>query len=172
MRAAVPCAGRLARRPTTTPDGLFTVAELVPTDPVSSSGSSPGPAGGPPDLLTIEYRPEQGLVAVRWAGACTLDRLRDVYARVGTMLTRTAARRVLLDTRDREVIGDDAARWVATEAYATLAAGRKAPLRLAYAVPETVAKAFGSGPLETLGELIQVGIFTSPGAALAWLLLR
>lgn len=133
-------------------------------------GTWPNAVAGHPDQLTIEYRPEDQLVAVRWVGACTLDRLREVYERVGALLMRTQAQRVLFDTREREVIGEEAARWVATEAYASLLNGRTTPLQLAYAVPESVYEAFGGGELETLGgHRLRVGVFTTPGAAIAWL---
>ena len=140
-------------------------ASFYPHGPLSN------PAAGQPDQLTIEYRPDDHLIAVRWVGTCSFERLREVYQRVGAMLVRTEAHRVLLDTREREIIGEEAARWVATDAYATLLEGRTTPLHLAYVVPDAVFEAFGGGPLETLGDLLRLGVFTSPGAATAWLLL-
>ncbi len=134
------------------------------------SGDLPsGPEHTQPDQLTIEYRAAEELIAVRWVGSCTMERLRDVYVRVAALLQRTDAHRVLFDTRERAVIGEEAARWVATEAYSVLLDGRTTPLRLAYAVPEAVVEAFGGGQPETLSERLRVGVFATPGAAIAWL---
>lgn len=143
---------------------------MLPSDPVVPDDSQSSPLSSPPDQLTIEFRPEAELVVVRWVGPCALERLREVYQRVGALLTRTRAHRVLFDTREREIIGEEGARWVATEAYATLLEGRESPLRLAYAVPEPVFKTFSAGPLETLSERLRVGVFLTPGSAIAWLL--
>lgn len=132
-------------------------------------GSLPNPAAAQTDRLTIEHRPADDLIAVRWVGSCTLERLREVYARVANLLARTGVHRVLFDTREREVIGEEAARWVATEAYATLLEGRTELLWLAYAVPKAVAEAFGDRQPETLNDRLRVGVFATPGAAVAWL---
>jgi hypothetical protein len=133
-------------------------------------GSVPNPAARQPDQLTIEFRPAEELVAVRWVGTCTTQRVREVYHAVAAMLIRTEAHRVLFDTREREVIGEEASRWIATEAYVMLLNERKHPLRVAYAVPAVVYQAFVSnGRLETAGELLQISVFDNPGTAVAWL---
>ncbi len=125
------------------------------------------------DQLTIEYRPSQHLVAVRWVGTCTRQRLREVYEGVAALLTRTEASRVLFDTRERAVIDPEDARWVATEGYASLLADRATALSLAYAVPMQVLANFAansSGPSLDFGSLLRVRVFAEPNGAIAWLL--
>ncbi|MBC7446828.1 MAG: hypothetical protein H7330_02090 [Hymenobacteraceae bacterium] len=128
------------------------------------------PAARPPDNIVIEFRPESRVIAVRWAGSCALAQLRDVYQQVGDLLVRTQACCVLFDTRERDVIADAAARWGATEGYATLLDAHTTSLRLAYVAPQTVVHSFGEAPLENLSEQLQIGVFLTPDAALAWLL--
>ena len=127
----------------TLPSAAMPFAHLYPHGPI------PNPAARQPDQLTIEFRPDDHLIAVRWVGTCSLARLREVYERVAVLMARTESARVFFDTREREVIDEEAARWVANEAYATLLEGRTTPLRLAYAVPMAVYAAFGRGELRT-----------------------
>ena len=120
--------------------------------------------------LRIEFQAAMQVVAVHWAGACAGPRLRHVYRCVTELVHRTDAHRVLFDNRERDIIDQEDAQWVATEAYSAMLAGRSRPLRLAYVVPPMMHDAYEPGYRQTNGELLQIGLFRRPAEAMVWLL--
>ncbi|RSK49296.1 hypothetical protein [Hymenobacter rigui] len=126
-------------------------------------------ASDTPDLLTMQYRPELGVMDVRWLRPVAARELQQSYSMA--LEAAPATRYWLLDLRQRGPASEDDTHWVLTQFVPDLAARTRGRVYLAFlvAASQLSPEEQEAGSPMVLTDQAHVRLFAAEEPALHWL---